>query len=248
MADPQRPSPVGAGLVSMLAAGGSSAIQTLTGREWFGPAQPLPPVAPRDYKTRILDYPFAVNLPTVPRHYEGVSFAQLRALADNFDILRLVIETRKDQVAKIPFSWRVKRQPGEKEIEFKERNRKNKTVAGPTEFFEKPDGRNFWQSWLRAFLEDLFVIDAVSIAPRLTRDGGIYAFDMIDGATVKVLIDAEGRTPAPPSAAYQQIIKGMPAINLTTSELLYAPRNMRTNHRYGYSQVEQIIISVNIGR
>src|SRR5579863_9162377 len=134
-----------ASFVAMLASAGGQAIRTLTGREWFGPAQPMPPVAPPDYKIRGWDYPFAVNLPTQPRSTEGVSFEQLRALADNYDILRLVIETRKDQISKISWVFRVKREEGEKELAYKERNRNNPTVAALTDFFKRPDGVNFWQ-------------------------------------------------------------------------------------------------------
>jgi hypothetical protein len=51
----------------------------------------------------------------------------------------------------------------------------------------------------------------------------------------------------PPSPAYQQILKGVPANDLTRDQLVYFPRNLRTWKIYGYSNVEQIIRTVNIG-
>ena len=50
-------------------------------------------------KGRQFDYPFGANLNYTPRPEGGVSFAELRALADALPLLRSVIETRKDQIA-----------------------------------------------------------------------------------------------------------------------------------------------------
>jgi hypothetical protein len=49
---------------------------------WFGPQQPLAPQAPPEVKGRQFDYPFGVNLSYVPRATGGISFAELRALAE----------------------------------------------------------------------------------------------------------------------------------------------------------------------
>src|SRR5438270_12591458 len=75
---------------------------------WFGPLAPLSPVAPADTPPRRFDYPSGVNLVTLPRTYEAVSFQQMRALADSLDLVRIAIETRKDQVSKVPWSFRAR--------------------------------------------------------------------------------------------------------------------------------------------
>jgi phage portal protein BeeE len=80
----------------------------------------------------------------------------------------------------------------------------------------------------------------------MTRGGGLYALEAIDGATIKRVIDVTGRTPEPPDVAYQQILKGVPAVDYSRDELIYKPRNLRTNKIYGYSPVEQILMTVNI--
>src|SRR5260370_41968120 len=75
---------------------------TITGSlpdAWFGPQQPLAPQAPPEVKGRQFDYAFGANLNYIPRSEGGISFAELRALADALPLLRTVIETRKDQVA-----------------------------------------------------------------------------------------------------------------------------------------------------
>ncbi len=64
---------------------------------WFGPLDPITPLAPPEVAGRQWDYPAGYNLSTLPRPYEPITFATLRGLADGYDLLRLVIETRKDQ-------------------------------------------------------------------------------------------------------------------------------------------------------
>jgi hypothetical protein len=49
--------------------------------------------------------------------------------------------------------------------------------------------------------EDMLVIDAACLYPRLTRAGALNSFDVIDGATIKPLIGEDGRAPAPPDSS-----------------------------------------------
>jgi phage portal protein BeeE len=51
---------------------------------------------------------------------------------------------------------------------------------------------------------------------------------------------------SPPAPAYQQILKGVPAVDYGADELIYAPRNPRVHKAYGFSPVEQVQMSVNI--
>lgn len=209
---------------------------------WFGPWQPLPPFADKPEqgtRGRRFDYPAGVNLNISPRSQEAVSFGTLRALADAYDLLRVAIETRKDQIAK--YAWKIV--PSEKGVQEDEVQAE---VAKAMKILERPDRDLDWDDWLRALCEDNLVLDAVAIYPRKTRGGDHYSFDLIDAATIKRVVDVEGRTPAPPSPAYQQILKGVPAVDYTSDELVYWARNVRTNKLYGYGPVERIIVTVNM--
>jgi len=205
---------------------------------WFGPAEPLAPIA-QQLAGRQFDFRPGVNLDTLPRDGESVSFRELRALADNFDLLRLVIEKRKEQLASL--DW---------EIMLRDRTRPSKgddRVKRANDFLIYPDREHDWDQWSRMLIEDMLVIDAATIYPRRSRGGELYALDPLDGATIKRVLDDWGRTPPPPLPAYQQILKGMPSANYTSDQLLYLPRNPRTNRAYGLPPVEQVIMTVNIG-
>lgn len=210
---------------------------------WFGPLQPPAPTAPPDTAGRVLDYPSGYNLSLSPRPYEPIGYAQLRALADSYDLLRLVIETRKDQLTRMP--WNIKKR-GQTVRYGSTLGETDPEVTAIEDFFSMPDRENTWEAWLRQLLEDLFVIDAPTLWIERARNGSMYSLVPIDGSTIKRVITDRGRTPQPPLPAYQQILKGLPAVDYTTREMIYRPRNIRTNRLFGYSPVEQIILTVNI--
>lgn len=206
---------------------------------WFGPSQPLAPQAQVLADNRQLDYPVAVNTVWTPRGEgteTGISFPQLRNLADSSDLVRLAIETRKDQLCHL--EWTIKPKDPDKAADAR--------CQQLTDFLAMPNREHEWATWLRMLLEDLLVIDAPAVYPRLTRGGDVYSLDLMDGAMFKRIIGLDGRTPMPPDVAYQQVVKGMPATDYHRDELLYMPRNPRTNRLYGYSPVEQIIVTINI--
>lgn len=203
--------------------------------EWFGPREPLKPVAPEDVKGRAFDFQTGINVNTQPRAQEAISFQSMRTLADQYDVLRLVIETRKDQVAKL--KWNVR--PRDKE---KKRDKRCDEIEA---LFRNPDTEHDWDTWVRALVEEMLVIDAATIYPAKNRGGKTISLDIIDGSTIKRVVGYDGRTPLD-GPAYQQVLKGMPAVDFTKDELIYRPRNWRVHKLYGYSPVEQIIMTVNI--
>lgn len=228
------------------------AITGVAPDNWFGPSQPLAPMAPPEVAGRRFDYPVGYNLQYVPRAYEPIGFADLRALADNCDILRLVIETRKDQIEGQDWDIRpLKTSSGASPPASSFAGE----IAAAKAFFACPDREHDFAQWTRQIAEEMFVTDATSLYKRRDRKGRVCAFEIIDGATIAPRIDPWGRTPQPPDVAYQQILHGIPAADfaqsaggteLTTDELIYYPRNKRPGHVYGQSPVEQIILTANI--
>ena len=232
--------PIDQSIIQRVVAGTKFIVSGVAPLGWFGPQQPIQPLAQDiDGVTgRQFDYQAGANINIQPKVTEGsgVSYPQLRQLADSLDILRLVIETRKDQLA--AQDWNV--------VAKKDKLVSEEVLAQITASLRQPTAEYDWDMWLRMLLEDLFVLDAIAIYPRMTRGGGLYSLDLIDSATIKRVIDDGGRTPLPPDPAYQQILKGVPAVNYTSDELILRMRNPRTNRLYGFSPVEQIIMTVNI--
>lgn len=220
---------------------------------WFTPLQPMTPFSPGAQSApRQFAYMPGSNILYQPKTGEadgqpGVSYDVLRLFADSWDILRLVIETAKDRIMRVPWNIHVRREEGETTKDFELRNKEDKTLRDIRAFYRKPDGRHNFKKWMRMWLEDMFVIDAVAIYAARDKKKRIAAFRPYDGATFNRLLTDEGLSPQAPDPAYQQVLYGIVSGNFSTDDLLYSMRNERTCRRYGYSKVEQVIISINLG-
>jgi HK97 family phage portal protein len=203
----------------------------------FSPNYPLVPTEAE--RLRVWDYPVGYNYTYTPRSFEPVGFAEMEALAYNHDITRLAIETRKDQLEKL--EWKIKSRDEKNPLPDAEER-----VAQLTDFWASPDGEQPFATWLRETMESVLVTDAASFEVRKNRGGEVIGIDNVDGKTIKVLIDHTGRRPVAPAPAWEQVIHGRPWRLLTTEEFIYAPRNVRPGHVYGFSPVEQILTTINI--
>jgi hypothetical protein len=209
---------------------------------WFGPSVPQKGIAPRgDVAGRTNNYPVAYNLSLTPRQYEPVSFNMLRGLYEGLDLAKICVATRKNQMAKLSFEIMPRMEPGQNV-----RRKDDPRCKMLEDFLRSPDRIHSWDTWMRMLLEEMMVIDAPAIYVRRTLGGDVYALEIIDGATIIPRIDALGRTPAPPEVAYTQILHGIPAVNYTTDELIYFPRNLRAGRVYGKSEIEQILMTIQI--
>lgn len=220
---------------------------------WMGPGQPLNPLAPANVAGRRFDYPVTYNLSYQPKVDEGISYAALRGFARYYDHLRIVLESCKDDIARLEWN-----------IVPKDRDKKpGKDCAEIQTFLERPDRKRDWDQWCRVMLEDMMVIDAMTVQPQLTRGGDLYALKYLDGATIKPYLDFDGDTPEPYTnekgeiqypPAYAQIIKGVPAVDYWDDlppgdpkpSLIWYPTNQASDRVYGYSIVEQVVMTINI--
>ncbi len=208
---------------------------------WYNPSAPIPPVAPSGTPPRQFDYPLVLNQTWMPRTGEKVGFPQLRMMADGCYLIRVIIEKMKDRVASKKWHFRLKPKGGEFLALSKERSNNDPRVQALTNFFQMPDSIHNFQQWTRMLLEDRLVIDAATLEVQRTKGGDILNLLPVDGATINVLIDNTGRRPTYPLPAYRQIVKGLPAVDFTTRDLVYMPGNIRSHKLYGYSPVEQTL-------
>ena len=135
---------------------------------FFGPGDPPEPIAQKETHGRRFDYPFAVNtVVSKPRSETGedaISMEMLRRLADpalgGLDVLRLAIETRKDQMA--GQKWKIR----SRDLALLDGGERARALE---KALRRPDGLNTYSTWQRMLLEDSFVLDAVVVYLRKTK-------------------------------------------------------------------------------
>lgn len=216
----------------------------VTSNGFMNPGRAQRPIteAYEDVAGRAFDFPAGYNTSSTVRQWEGVSLTTLRNIAENYDLLRLAIETRKDQVSKLKWSIMPRKEPGATHPP-----KANDACREVETCLRCPDGIHSWDQWIRMIAEDSFVLDGVALYRRRYPDGKPYALEVVDAATIQPLIDITGRSPLPPAAAYNQLIKGSVAAQYTRNELTYWRRNPRSHKVYGYSPVEQIVRTTMLG-
>lgn len=216
-----------------------SGVDTST---WMGPLQPINPFVPQGTGYRLIDYPVGVNIRFQPRQ-EGpiplISFDELRFCSRNVDLIRIIIENRKQQLQRQ--NWQFTLKDGSL-------GEDDPRIAMLNKFFEMPDPLSDidWSQWLNLIVEEMLVIDAPCVFLHRDKSGKPVAMRHIDGALIKCLIAADGASPLPPSPAYQQVVKGVPICDLDKTQLFYYPRNLRPDGLYGYSPVEGVINTLNL--
>jgi hypothetical protein len=210
---------------------------------WFTPEMPLDPQQQQTAGRRF-DFLAGYNIATRPRRDTGIDFLTLRNFAGYYDVLRMLIEKRKDQI--VNFEWSVVVKDELLEIGEKPTDEQNERIKAVTKFLKRPDGRKPWNQWLRTVIEDFLVLDAVTFWP-VYVGRQLQSLEIVDPSTIKIVIDEQGRRPEPPYPAYQQVLHGVPTANFQKDELMYFISNPASNRVYGLSKVEQVLITIQIG-
>ena len=246
----------------------------------FGPGiallpAPLDPVRQDSGRAepRISEYDVSWNLPDAGNRHRLVPWKTLRDAADHIPLFRRCIEIRKNETVSIGWDITVskravqtaRRADPEKaaaDVESDLRKRLDPEIDRCEQFWQMPDKGNGYtfSEWLGQFLEEHYVLDALAIYPRYTFGGDLFSLEILDGSTIKPLLDNRGGRPAPPYPAYQQIVHGFPRGEFTadtvidpdsgstalhggyqSDQLIYIRRAVRTWTPYGYSAVEQAL-------
>jgi hypothetical protein len=237
----------------------------------FGPGIPITPGAinpvnpitgrpePRRY-----EYQVAQNINITETR--NVPFKTLRAAAEQIDILRRCVEVIKGKVSGLEWDIVLGQDASEKIVAtsggdhvramVKAREDFNDEIDRLRTFWENPDKANglTFTDWINIALEEMLVIDALAVWPQKTVGGDLFGLQILDGATIKPMLDDRGMRPMPPQAAYQQILYGFPRAEFsannddpqadgefTSDDLAYLVRNRRTTSVYGFSPVERAL-------
>ena len=259
------------------------AAQFLLGQ--FGPLSPIQPM-PIDEPgpggsrpdPRRFQYPVGWNMPHSAPGSEGLKltdFPTLRTYADLYSVARTCIQVRKNEIRGLewdihPTKEAEKKMRGDHKAHKEFSERRDKAIK----FFKRPDPDYVdFSSWIDAMLEDVFVVDALSLFLHPTRMAGkglfgssLAALELIDGTTIRPLLNLQGGKPLPPSPAYQQYLQGIPRVDLMTllsgddvkemdapvkeyrgDQLMYLPYTSRSWTPYGFPPIERSVVPVLTG-
>jgi hypothetical protein len=244
----------------------------------FGPGMPLfpAPIDPVDPVTgrpepRIYQYQVSHNLPGMTDRL--VPWALLRAASEQ-PLIRDCIRIRKNQIATLKWDIVVTERalqqyrqddPDTSSVTIKKelRDKLNPEVGRLLDFWQEPDpqqGETFTE-WACKLLEEHLVLDALAVYPYRDRAGRPgRGLRILDGSTIKPLLNEQGGRPQPPFPAYQQLLWGFPrgefiadvddrggVLNgYETDRLYYARREVRTFTPYGFSAVEQALQDIDL--
>jgi hypothetical protein len=236
----------------------------------FAPGMPLIPSAlnPLNPETgrpdpRRYEYQVAQNINVTETKL--VPFKTLRAAADQIDILRRCIEVRKAKLTGLDWDIVLSESASEKIIAesggnhlramAEAREKFAPEIARMRSFWETPDPQNglAFVDWLSMAIEEIDVLDAWAIWPQMSVGGDIMGLQILDGTTIKPLLDDRGMRPMPEMGpAFQQILYGFPRSEFaatiddeaadgqfSSDELAYFVRNRRAMSVYGLSPVER---------
>ena len=237
----------------------------------FGPGQPILPGAINPLRPdgrpdpRRYEYQVAQNL-NIGTEQKLVQFKTLRGAAEQIDIVRRCIEVLKAKISGLDWDIVISEDASEKIIAeiggehtramSKARDQFSEEIYRLRKFWDNPDKSNglTFIDWMMMSLEEILVLDAWAIWPQKTVGGDLYGFQVLDGSTIKPLLDDRGMRPMSPQAAYQQILYGFPRTEFqvnnddvtadgefTSDDLSYFVRNRRANSVYGSSPVERCL-------
>lgn len=250
----------------------------------FGPLRPLnpDPFDPADPRTglvppRLSEYPVSWNLPGAGGRLIPWGVLRAAVAPGGVDVVRRCIEIRKNRVCGLEWSWKVRPEiveaayradgsKGHDDIAAELRDRWATEINRLTAFWANPwksQGLDF-ATWMRGMMEERLVLDALVLNPQVTYGGDLLGLEIIDGSTVKPLLDHRGARPQPPFPAYQQTLYGFPRGEwratpvdrgdgtvviegaYAADQLIYIRENYRAFTPYGFSPVEQALVSMRL--
>lgn len=208
---------------------------------WFSPGVPMRPMAPADFGwIRSLDYDIGTNVNITPKASDkGLTYRQLRNLAESNDYVAIAIQTVLDRLCAT--EGRVVDVGGDP-------RKPSKRADEINDWARCMDGVTPLSEFLQSAAYDMCVIDAPSVAVDVTNPTAPIAYNL-DGASVVAHLNERGRV-----ASFGQVIKGQIAHEYFQNEgdfrIVWMPKNRRPHKTYGYSPLEQIqnIVTVSLMR
>jgi SPP1 gp7 family putative phage head morphogenesis protein len=205
----------------------------------YSPGQPLQPFSGYGGLPKAWNVPAGYNIVSRPQRDSRVSFEVLKQLTDSYDIARMCIGHRIDDVRSLGYAVATKKGfRGDDDAVIAEAER-------ILEYPEGPGGTLPFHAWLAKYLEDVLRYDAGCLYRRRDRAGRVIGLKVVSGITIAPVLDYWGDTPLPPAPAYVQFYQGQPWKWLTTKDIIYVPFRPQSDSPYGFAPLEAVLLNAN---
>jgi hypothetical protein len=245
-------------------------------QNYFGPGWPLigePVDRPRpdtgQQDPRLTEYEVSYNLQLLRERH--VSWETLKRAAES-PLFRACIELRKTELA--TQDWVIRVSPTSAARIARRTDQNKDKVASDLQkkyqdeidrisaFWEIPDRKNDrdFATWIGMAADEQLTWDSLAIYPHMTYGQDLLGLWVLDGSTIKPLLDESGGRPEGDNPAYQQILYGFPRGEYTAqsftredgvtvtpgsilaNQLVYKKRTPRSWSPYGFSATEQALM------
>lgn len=205
----------------------------------FSPGTPLQPWSGYGGEPRRFGFPTGYNIVTRPERDKRVAFSTLKALIDNYDVARMAIGHRIDDVRSLDWSL-VPRRGFSGDVDA--------ALDAGYAIMRRPEGPGTTlglRAWLAKWLEDVLRYDAGVLFRRRDRAKRVIGLKVVSGPTIAPLLDYWGDTPTSPAPAFAQFVEGVPWKWFTTDDLIYVPFRPQPDSPYGFAPLESVLITAN---
>jgi len=213
-----------------------------SGQDWgsaYSPGSPLNPFSGTGGEPRRFEYQSGYNVTTRADRGKRVSFDILKSLIDNYDIARMAIGHRIDDVRSLEWSL----------VPMRGFNGDIDEVAprgyAALKYPEGPGTNLPFRAWLAKYLEDVLRYDAGTLFRRRDRAGRVIGLKVVSGTTIAPTLDYWGDTPVSPAPAYVQFVQGLPWKWFTQDDLIYVPFRPQPDSAYGFAPLEAVLLTAN---
>lgn len=210
--------------------------QGATSANPFAPGLPLEPYEGVDGQPRAWDFPTGYNIKARADREGRMSFEALKKLTDAYDVARMCIQHRIDDVRSL--DWTIVPAEGIND-------NLTDVIRIAKRYLKKPDGHLPFRLWLAKYLEDVLRYDAGVLAKRYNRAGRCIGLDVVQGSTIAPVADYWGRPPTGDAPAYVQFVNGLPWKWFTADKFIYRPFRPQTDSMYGLAPIEAAFMAAN---
>lgn len=205
----------------------------------FSPGTPMTPYSGVGGEPRRWAFGSGYNITSRADRDHRVSFDVLKGLIDNYDIARMAIGHRIDDVRSLDWVLAPTRGfSGDADAAIALGYKALKHPEGPGSHLS-------FRAWEAKFLEDVLRYDAGCLFRRRDRAGRVIGLKVVSGRTIAPVLDYWGDTPSPPARAYVQFVNGMPWKGFTSNDLVYSPFRPQSDSAYGFAPLESVLLTAN---